>query len=297
MPTFTLLTYNCLGLRRVGTRRRLLTLAHELEEAPYDVVCLQEVQAVSSRKLLIQACASYTSAYAPNVYGARGGLLTLSRRPISWNQYIRYRERGRWCSPAIMDWPLHKGVLYTSLALGDLVVVVLNTHLNPNYRGNWSSNNHFARTERAQLRQLAEIVDAQPSTALVVVAGDFNVPRASRLYDEFLALSGLEDPLAGDSRPTYRPPPVIPRRYALPFDFVLTRPPRLPGLQAQVDLRFRERLPLIGGGAGFLSDHYAVELRLSWPAPGSEGHALGRLDEAPPDQGTQPQPQRRADGD
>src|SRR6186713_1920914 len=134
MPTFTLLTFNCLGLSKAGTRRRLQTLARELERAPYDAVCLQEVQAVNNRKLLIEACAGYTSAYAPNVYGARGGLLTLSRRPITWNQYTSFRERGRWSSPAIMDWPLHKGVLCTSLAFGDLVVVVLNTHLNPNYR-------------------------------------------------------------------------------------------------------------------------------------------------------------------
>jgi len=270
MPTFTLLTFNCMGLPRVGTRRRLLTLARELERAPYDVVCLQEVQAVIHRKLLIQACTGYTSAYAPNVYGARGGLLTLSPRPITWNQYTSYRQRGRWSSPAIMDWPLHKGVLCTSLALGDLVVVVLNTHLNPNYRGNWLSNNHYARTERAQLNQLAEIVNAQPSAALVVVAGDFNVPRASQLYDEFLALSGLEDPLVGDSRPTYRPPPVIPKRYALPFDFVLTRAPPLPGFLVQADIRFCEQLPLVGGGTGYLSDHYAVELRVSWAARGPE---------------------------
>src|SRR5262245_57810647 len=70
MPTFTLLTFNCLGLTRVGTRRRLLSLARELEGAPYDAVCLQEVQAVVSRNLLTQACASYAGAYAPNVYGA-----------------------------------------------------------------------------------------------------------------------------------------------------------------------------------------------------------------------------------
>jgi endonuclease/exonuclease/phosphatase family metal-dependent hydrolase len=270
MPTFTLLTFNCLGLPRVGTPRRLLTLARELEGAPYDAVCLQEVQAVAYRKLLIQACASYTSAYAPNIYGARGGLLTLARQPITSIQYIGYRDRGRWSSPAIMDWPLHKGVLCTSLALGNLVVVVLNTHLNPNYRGNWSPNNHFTRTERAQLRQLAEIANTQPGAALVVAAGDFNIPRASWLYDEFLALSGLDDPLVGDPRPTYRPPSFVPKRYALPLDFVLVRAPRLPDFQVRADLRFRERLPLIGGGTGYLSDHCAVELRLSWAARGSD---------------------------
>jgi endonuclease/exonuclease/phosphatase family metal-dependent hydrolase len=277
MPTFTLLTFNCLGALGVGTRRRLLTLARELEGAPYDVVCLQEVQAQIYRKLLIQACASYASAYAPYVYAPRGGLLTLARRPITWNQFTGYRERGRLPSPAIVDWPLHKGVLCTSLALEDLVVVVLNTHLNANYLGNWSPDNHFARTERAQLRQLAEIVNAQPTAALVVVAGDFNIPRGSWLYDEFLALSGLDDPLVGDPRPTHRPLPGIPKRYALALDFVLMRAPRLPDFQVRADLRFHEQLPLIGGGTGYLSDHCAVELRLSWAARGSEGGTIDQL--------------------
>ena len=284
MPTFTLLTFNCLGLRRIGTRRRLLSLARELEAAPYDAVCLQEVQAVASRDLLTQACASYAGTYAPNVYGARGGLLTLARRPITANHYTSYRERGRWSSPAIMDWPLHKGVLCTSLALGDLAVVVLNTHLNPNYRGNWSPDNHYTRTQRAQLRQLAEIAAAQPTAALVLAAGDFNIPRGSWLYDEFLALSGLDDPLMGDPRPTYRPPPIIPKRYAMALDFALIRAPRLPGLQMRADIRFREQLPLIGGGLGYLSDHYAVELRVSWAAPGCEPDAIGQRSDMPPDQ-------------
>ena len=136
MPTFTLLTFNCLGAPGVGTRRRLLTLARELEGALYDVVCLQEVQAQMYRRLLMRACASYACVSAPYIYAPRGGLLTLARPTIIGNQFTPFRERGRLHSPAIIDWPLHKGVLRTTLALGDLPVVVFNTHLNANYIGN-----------------------------------------------------------------------------------------------------------------------------------------------------------------
>jgi endonuclease/exonuclease/phosphatase family metal-dependent hydrolase len=234
------------------------------------VVCLQEVQAQAYRKLLVQACASYTGVYAPYFYAPRGGLLTLARQQITGNQFTPYRERGRLHSPAIIDWPLHKGVLRTSLVLEGLAVIVLNTHMNANYSGTWSADNHFVSTERAQLRQLAEIVNALPTTALVVATGDFNIPRGCPLYDEFLALSGMSDPLAGDPRPTYRPPLVIPKRYALALDFALIRAPPLPNFQVQADLRFSERRPMLGGGTDYLSDHYAVELRLSWAGCGSE---------------------------
>jgi endonuclease/exonuclease/phosphatase family metal-dependent hydrolase len=297
MPTFTLLTFNCLGAPGVGTRRRLLTLARELEGAPYDAVCLQEVQAQIYRKLLVEACGSYASVYAPYFYAPRGGLLTLARQPITGNQFTGYRERGRLHSPAIVDWPLHKGVLCTSLALGDLAVVVLNTHLNANYRGNWSLDNHFTRTERAQLGQLAQIVNAQPTSTLIVVAGDLNVPRGCWLYDEFLALSGLDDPLVDDPRPTYRPPLVVPKRYALALDFVLICAPLLPDFQVRADLRFRERLPLIGGRSDYLSDHYAVELQLSWAAWGSEGGTVDQIAQTPQDQDEHLQHQRRVGDD
>ena len=39
-------------------------------------------------------------------------------------------------------------------------IVVLNTHLNANYSGDWRPTNRYTHNEREQLRQLAEIVAA-----------------------------------------------------------------------------------------------------------------------------------------
>src|SRR5919109_3807615 len=202
MATFSLLTLNCFGTPVPSTRRRLLTLAHELNNRDACIVCLQEVQAHPYRRLLTETCMGYpANAYAPFLHAPKGGLLTLARRPIERAHFTLYRERGLWYTPAVADWLLHKGVLQTHLRHGDLPIVVLNTHLTANYTGDWRAGNRYARAERNQLRQLAEIVAAQPSEALVLVAGDFNIPRGSWLYDEFLASSGLIDPLAGDQRP------------------------------------------------------------------------------------------------
>ncbi len=65
-----------------------------------------------------------------------------------------------------------------------------------------------------------------PAEALVMLVGDFNLPRGSWLYEDFLAESGMEDTLAGDKRPTYRPLPGVPAHYALPIDFVFVRRPQ-----------------------------------------------------------------------
>ena len=93
----------------------------------------------------------------------------------------------------------------------------------------------------------------------MVVAGDFNVPRGSWLYDAFLEATGLCDPLAGDDRPTYRPAFPVPARYALPFDLLLVRPPAGSEIAASARLVFQEKTRFVTGRVDYLSDHYGVE--------------------------------------
>ncbi len=248
------------------THARLLTLARELNARDYHVVCLQEVQSHAYRRLLARACVSYPhAAYAPFVHAPKGGLLTLARLPIAEFQFTLYHSREVPYPPSLMDWLLHKGVLAARLEYAGLSIVVLNTHLNANYSGNWDRRNRYARGEAAQLYELAEVARAQPPEALVVAAGDFNFPRDSWLYQEFLAESGMTDPLAGDMRPTVRAPLSFSERYSLPIDFALVRAPRLAGLRIASELRFVEPV-LFSGRPRFLSDHVGVELRVSWDA-------------------------------
>jgi hypothetical protein len=94
-----------------------------------------------------------------------------------------------------------------------------------NYVGDWERHGIYARVEEAQLQQLAQTVQRQPMDAVVIVVGDFNIPRGSRLYQDFLACSGLTDPLKGDTRPTLRLPSGVPSRFSLPIDYALVRLP------------------------------------------------------------------------
>lgn len=217
------------------------------------------------RRLLMGACNMYpSSAYAPFIHAPKGGLLTLGRTHFEHTQFTLYRERGLWYTFGLADWVLHKGILCTCTRVQDLSIRVLNTHLNANYDGNWSQSNRFARGEWSQLQQLAEVVATQPTEALVLVAGDFNVPRGSWLYRDFLQATSLIDPLADDARPTFRGLPWFSPRFVHPIDFILFRAPPLPDLHVQADLTFQQKLPLIGGGESYLSDHVGVVLRLTW---------------------------------
>jgi endonuclease/exonuclease/phosphatase family metal-dependent hydrolase len=265
MPdTFSLLTLNCFGGYLPDTGRRLLALAQELERRADQVVCLQEIQLNRYLRLLLRACCSFSyHAYEPYVQCPKGGLLTLARMPIRSRQFIPYTQRGLWYTPMIMDRLLYKGMLITMLEWANMPVVVINTHVLANYMGDWQRRGVYARIEEQQLQQLAETVRSQPTEALVVVMGDFNVPRGSSLYDDFLIRSGLDDPLAGDTRPTHRPPPGVPARYALPLDHVLLRMPADHGLKIDCDLCFADRQWQRGKRQDYFSDHNAISIRIT----------------------------------
>ena len=110
---------------------------------------------------------------------------------------------------------------------------------------------------------MAETVRAQPAEALILAAGDFNIPRGSKLYHDFLDSSKLNDPLAGDTRPTLRLPFGIPVRYALPIDYVMVRLPEDTALKVECDLCFSGREWQNRWRQDYFSDHQAIGIRIT----------------------------------
>jgi endonuclease/exonuclease/phosphatase family metal-dependent hydrolase len=266
MRGFSLLTFNCYGVPGIGTSARLKRIADRVNEADYTVVCLQEVQSHRYRRLFQKACEQcYPShAYHHFVHAPKGGLLTLSKAPLDDREFVLFKDRGLWYTPALADWILHKGVLITAMVIEGLPVLVLNTHLTANYFGDWSQGSPFAMQEHSELTQIADIVNAQASNALVIVAGDFNIPRGSWLYHALLDRAGLIDPMAGDTRPTFRPKPGMGARYAAAIDYTLYRPPDGVQIHVRSDLQFRDKVTIKGSNPQYLSDHLAVETHFSW---------------------------------
>lgn len=267
MAQLTILSMNCLGLPVPvpGLRTRLRALGNAIAHAGVAVACLQEVGRWRHIPLLRHSESAWPEAIAATYpYAPKGGLVTLSRLPILDTNYNAFRERGRAASLHAAERFQGKGVLQASLRLLGRKVVILNTHLAANYSAQWSYGNAYARVERAQLREVAEIVQAMPAEALVIVAGDLNVPRGSWLYTEFLRLARLSDPLAGSTEPTFRPMAGVPARAIQALDHILVRAPHDLSITAHAELCFREAVPLAGGARGYLSDHLGVRLTLSW---------------------------------
>jgi len=265
MPELTVLTINCLGLPLTlpGVRRRLQALGRSLIASGAHVACLQEVGRWRYLPLLQNGSWPFTVAQQ-HPYAPRGGLATLSQLPIAATAYTTFQARGAAASLHAAERYQAKGVLGIELELQGQHVVVLNTHLAANYTARWTHTNPYAKVERAQLREIAALVDGLPADTLVLVAGDFNVPRGSWLYHEFRHAARLYDPLAGSAEPTYRPLPGMPGRAVQALDHVLVRVP--PGIRLEIDaeLCFAEPVFLAHGEQGYLSDHLGVRAALRW---------------------------------
>ena len=257
-----LVTLNTFGVPFMAqTRTRLRTLARELNTANLDVACFQEVQLSPYVPLLrTEFRALPHSAYEPHVYAPKGGLLTLSRNPIRHSVFHPFKTRRFRLGPSLADWALFKGVLAVELAASAIPTIILNTHLVANYSGDWSPRNQYARMEWAQLEEVIELIGAYPPEALLIIAGDFNFPRGSWLYHDFLGATGLIDPMAEHNRPTYRPPRVLPAHYAQAIDFTFIRPPKDIRLQPRAQILFDEQVQLVNGRQGYVSDHHAIRL-------------------------------------
>ena len=261
---FSLLTFNCFGLWLPNTRRRLVALAKELEQSLYDVVCLQEIQLHAYQRLLVNGCASFSHPISePYFHCPKGGLLTLSRMPIASASFEPYTERGLWSTPMLFDRLFFKGMLITKLTWKNVPMVIINTHLLANFAGDWERYGMYARVEEKQLQQLAEMVRSQPLDSIILVVGDFNIPRGCGLYRDFLIHSGLTDLLAGDTRPTLRLPPGAPPRFSLPIDYVFIRTPDQHTLKIDCDLCFSNRYTIQNGQQGYLSDHRGIEIQIT----------------------------------
>jgi endonuclease/exonuclease/phosphatase family metal-dependent hydrolase len=265
MGIFSLLTLNCFGAPGTKATARLRHLAQHINRADYGIVCLQEVQTHLYRNLLTTACRDCypAQAYHGFVHAPKGGLLTLGRIELEHSEFHLFRNRGLWYTPALADWITHKGILSASCTIDGLPTIIMNTHLTANYTGSWSQQNAFARQEHRELLQIAERVNAQPADHLVIVCGDFNIPRASWLYESFMEVSGLTDTMAQDERPTFRPHRGMSSKYSVPIDYVFYRAPAGLKMQVQADLQFADKLD-IAGRKTYLSDHLGIKACFSW---------------------------------
>lgn len=262
---FSLLSLNTFGVPFFLGWGRLVRLARELEQLGPTVICLQEIQQNFYTALLKRHLSTYPhGALFPHIYAPKGGLGTFSRLPLTLQRFEPYLDRKLRHLISFADWALYKGVVVVELQIDGLKILVLNTHLNANYFGDWRHHNPLALIQLRQVQQLSHMLREMPADALIILCGDFNFPRTSFLYEELVTQNGLSDPLHNDPRPTYRPFPLVPSRWKISLDYILLRVPQGRACNIQADILPVEDSTKKNALQRFLTDHCALTLNISW---------------------------------
>lgn len=257
----TVASLNTRGVPIVGSHlaERYTAIAEVFEASEVDVVNVQEVLTYYHLRRLLRSMPSYRFvSFRRSVAGPAGGLVTLSRNPLS---RIAYRPFPFPSAADAAGLPRLsrlnaslKGSLVTTLG----AVSIVNTHLLANHDGNWSSENRFYRVHQGQLAALGRHIDAVPRPA--IVSGDFNIARDSSLYRDFIRDTGLVDAFGDECPPTFHAAYLEPGKTSHCIDFLLLSDPSIT-LEA-AELTFTDKL-LMPGGAAYVSDHLGLLARVA----------------------------------
>ncbi|KAL1506402.1 hypothetical protein ABEB36_005772 [Hypothenemus hampei] len=195
---FKIFTLNCWGLRFVSKnlKSRIYSIAEQLSDQEYDVVCLQELWTNRDFHVLkkkLHSVLPYAHYFYSGVVGS--GICIFSKHPIeetffhqwSVNGYIHKLHHG--------DWWGGKGVGLCRLRVDKenttYYVNVYTTHLHAEY--NRTSDDYQAHRILQAYDTAQFILLTSGSADLVVLAGDLNTEPGDLAYRIILTVPGLRD--------------------------------------------------------------------------------------------------------
>ncbi|MFK7895553.1 MAG: endonuclease/exonuclease/phosphatase family protein [Myxococcota bacterium] len=278
-------TFNVWGLPEAfsdDVSSRMRALASRLDGLPLDLLLIQEAWTEDVRQTITQAAlkAGFEVAAGPD---SSGGLMTLSRLPIRWSRFERFRFRGDPERVVQGEYIGGKGFQTLEVEGPDGPFFVINTHVHARYRRRRPQLNSAVRM--AQLLQVVGALHRLPGTALV--GGDFNCTSSDTEYEVWRALTHTEELAYGASHETLSNRNFYKRARSGPdkrIDFLFIRPGHDVAFRRQdAGLLFAEA-PRIRNRDRSFSDHFGFAAEVDWAstkagmetpfAPGGVGRDL-----------------------
>lgn len=195
------LSLNCCGMPGTGFRRRKPAIAEALSRLAPDLAALQEVFFEREARELAAASALPHLFHARRLGAVAGGLVLLSRLPLSEAEFIPFRTQGSLLRFSALARCNRKGFIFARWDRPKLGIIA--THLLSNYQEKFDSGPYAAWQER-QIDQLVDFIAGRDPALPLLVAGDFNVHPRTPAYRRFQA-AGLVDAMAGCRRPSMVP--------------------------------------------------------------------------------------------
>ncbi len=195
-----IMTWNIHGVSLSDRKERFPLIKEAIEKCQPDILCIQEAFFNMSRKML-ESIEGYYVSYQTNWYPipkliqtTKGGLVTLTKAKPIEVKYNPYLAQGTWFTEQRWDRLLGKGFLETIIEDKEFGrVTIINTHKVCTY------TNDPDQYLEAQAEQLLKRIRKQKENGeFIIVAGDMNFQRRSKLYPQFKELfhdatEGLQD--------------------------------------------------------------------------------------------------------
>jgi len=189
------------SLFRTKIAKRFEKIGTALNTSSADFILLQEVHTYQHLTILKKKLSNYKYYYFKKyLLGPRGGLATFSKYKCEQQTYVDFTEKGSWLSKSIVGKLGKRGLLILDFMSLDLTVI--NTHLSQNSELTWGDQGHYINVIRSQLLQITDILKGIAPKYLIFFGGDFNMPKESKEYENFLVSCKLQDLRKSDSTST-----------------------------------------------------------------------------------------------
>ena len=182
-----IMTWNIHGASLRDRDERFPLIKKAIEDTQPDIACIQEAFFPKSRKML-ESINGYYVSYQTNWYpipgmikSTAGGLVTLTKGKPTEVNYYPYLTQGTWVTEQRWDRLIGKGFLETIIEDKEFGrVTIINTHKVCTYT---DDTDKYLESQADQLLQ--RIHQQKEKGELIILAGDMNFQRQSKLYPQF----------------------------------------------------------------------------------------------------------------
>jgi endonuclease/exonuclease/phosphatase family metal-dependent hydrolase len=216
---------NCCGMPGTEFARRMPKIARRIREVSPDLVALQEVFLERTARKLATASGLPFAFHARRLGTVAGGLVLLSRFPLSETTFIPFEEQGSLFRYSVLARLNRKGFLFARLERPRMGIVA--THLLSNYLNRFDEG-PYADWQQHQVEQLLDFIAELESGLPLLLVGDLNFHPRTSAYRR-LRSTGLADLMEGCASPSMVPKTELDLGWLAPslqerLDYVMLRP-------------------------------------------------------------------------
>lgn len=267
--TFSLTSFNSHGVVFPSSfvREKHSLIGQRLEQLSPDMINLQEVWSYDSLRTFKKSLCSYPyAAYKHGIFGPKAGLVTFSRSPLTTVEFINFPpvaepRKKKWINRLKRSMK-KKGVLVSTHT--ENLLTICNVHLVANGDADWSASSRYYSAHEHDIAALVDqlnVLTQKRSGQLIIISGDFNIPKCSDLYQKFIAMSQAKDLFEDDESPTYHQEFLIPGQIPHRIDYIFALSQNLFHIDHKA-LLFQEKFSLSSGDDQYLSDHLGLCIRI-----------------------------------